>query len=670
VRRYGNYINRSVDMLILNEGRTLTSPTDRAIERTTDTLPAPAAFTRAMEDYWRGTLQNVPNDALREVWRTMGETFNRTITDHGTPSGNIWRIVKPCCGTGKSRGAMLYASMLQNDEHHPGVLLIVRLIRQADQAAEVINELAGAKVAVASHSENRVPTDLLQETPVVVISHAAFEKGLQNLNDGTSRWNSFTTWKHGPRRLTIVDESLSVTKDVRISLDDLSHVKRVIDWKLRQEFPIQTAVVDKFEEVLIAVAMRAEETRTADRQIWNASGRFDGCTSMEPLIEALAGRRLDQKLLRRTDPTENQRFIDRAADTLRGIGKARSGWTTFSKRFDEPAYHTAWSILPEDIGGAVILDATASSDRVYDLLGGKAQVVQTAGQPRDYGNVTLHVSRGHKVGKVFMEANAKEEARSLLELLDKSAISKSSRVLVITHIGVEPHLTGLATGFQAFEVAHWGALDGVNDYQDFDVVVVHGLPYRDPLWSANTFFAHQGPQQPEWMDKDADRCFAGHKDIRKALEVGNLVVQVVQGVNRIRMRRVADNDGGCLPCSIYLSLPNDSLAEEALRGIIDELNNVKVVDWVERTTEGRLKKPIRSNHGAAILAWMKAARTGKYAATTIRKELGIGQQTWERQVAAMRDPTSALYNQLAEASTHYQVEGRGVKRRAYLIKEG
>ena len=73
------------------------------------------------------------------------------------------------------------------------------------------------------------------------------------------------------------------------------------------------------------------------------------------------------------------------------------------------------------------------------------------------------------------------------------------RVLVVCHKDMEAHIAGIPSKFTERAVAHWGALDGKNDWRDFDTVALYGLPYRPPEWAPNTFMAIQGVQDTDTL---------------------------------------------------------------------------------------------------------------------------------------------------------------------------
>jgi hypothetical protein len=322
-------------------------------------------------------------------------------------------------------------------------------------------------------------------------------------------------------------------------------------------------------------------------------------------------------------------------------------------------------IVPEGISGATILDATASTNLVYQLADGKADVVAVPTTARRYDNVILHVSRGHAVGKLSMTKDAKAQVQRLVANL-KAALGSDRKVLVACHQSVEPQFLGMDTGFQDFAVGHWNALDGRNDWSDFDTVAIMGLPYMPDEWTASTFFAYQGAQDTRWLNDPAHRAFGSHPDIRKAIMRGHLVTSVVQAINRVRCRRTIDPDGNCLATDVFILLPGGDEGAEILNGIRGEMPGAQVVPWEVTELDGKMKK---TDHTEALVSYVRGAIRGTYSATTIRADLNISPRQWERLAATLKDPEADLTQRLTESSARYVVERRGKTQVAFIVKD-
>ena len=179
--------------------------------------------------------------------------------------------------------------------------------------------------------------------------------------------------------------------------------------------------------------------------------------------------------------------------------------------------------------------------------------------------------------------------------------------------------------------------------------------------------ALQGPQATEWLTAEGDRPFQRYKDIRHALEVGQLVVNLVQAMNRTRNRKVIDAHGNCPPADIFLLLPGDDTGKEVLEGIRREMPGLNVVNW--SYSEAR-RKPRRSNFEDALVHYGDVMVAGVKSASDVRSELGIPQRTWFRLVEKMQDHASAICNRLASLGVSYEVKRQGSRNVGHLAKAG
>lgn len=628
-----------------------------------------ALFMSVMSDYWTLTLRNTASEPLRAVWKQMATAFNRQIESHHGSSGELWQVLQPPTGTGKTQGLCVYCSLLSVDDH-PGVLIVTRLKAQADEVADTINKLAGGRVAVACHSDNRIPASELSSFPVLVITHRAYEIGLDAVSQGDPRassWSRYHEWGDGQRRLVVIDEALDVIEEAQVDLDTVRYAIGAIPFEVAEQFPQEMEVLATAEHQLTDIARRsnASDGPAKERVLEMGELAFEArMVDLNPLRRALKGASLDRKLLGRNDGEANRRLLGRLDDALKNIQAALKQRAWYAFKMGGHTVNTSRLIIPEDMAGAVVLDATASSNLIYQLFEGKAEVHPVPFGARSYANVTLHVAKGHRVGKTALSKEAKQRSAELVSNLQRS-LSKDRRVFVCCHGRVEEQLVSIDTGFSAFEVGHWGAVDGSNKWQDFDTAVIFGLPYRDKVWSANTYMAVQGFQDSDWLNADGDRPFRGHKDIRHALEVGQMVVSIVQALNRVRCRRVIDAHGNCPTTDVFLLLPGDKTGEEVLRGIEKEMPGIKMVDWVYSGGKAKVK---RSKYDEALLRYARSMPEGRIVIGEVRETLKAPSRTMDWLRAELKDTSSDLSNRLSALGVRYEVTGQGRGACSYLVK--
>jgi hypothetical protein len=195
----------------------------------------------------------------------------------------------------------------------------------------------------------------------------------------------------------------------------------------------------------------------------------------------------------------------------------------------------------------VCLDATARQEVLWELLG-KENVVrpELPEGVRSYANVTLNVARAGSVSKTTMKERGKPRLARLVEHLNKRFEGQSNRkVFLVTHKAIEHHAKDHLITFGGLSVAHWGSLDGKNEWHDHDVAVLFGLSYRMRIWANNLYQAIKGRQGTKWLQNN--------NVLRNEMEVKQLTAGIVQAMNRIQCRKTIDDKGNCKPCEISSS---------------------------------------------------------------------------------------------------------------------
>jgi hypothetical protein len=636
-------------------------------------LISPHSFVEAMTAHWTGPLGNVSSQPLREAWLQMGHAFGKHIMAHGKPDrGTEWTVLQPPTGSGKSQGTAVYCSMLArftNTADHPGVLIVTRQIADANSMAETINQLSNRKdYARAYHSEANGAgvLDSLRTFPVLVITHRAYEMALDALGqEATIRmtWPLFHAWGLGERRLVVVDEALDIVEESRGELEGLRLTLASIPEKVRHEHAgavdaIKVAVnlLETMSNRTLAPGERLAETVLLAKRI--EEGALPDITSLRAGLRSV---RFDWQL-RKSDIELSRNQWAVHDDRLRALDMIFRGWVYYAKVPTQGhTLNTARLLIPEEVKGAVVLDATATANLVYQLFE-HAKVEEPPAHVRNYRNVTLHVSKGHKVGKVAMRSEGEALVSAVFADLNVRIPGRSA--FVISHQETEPKVMLQRSTFSV-TTGHWNAITGSNKWRECDVAVVVGLPYRPDTWSANTFMALQGVQTTDWLRSD-DRPWGDHEDIRSALKRGQVVTDVVQAINRIRCRKVINGEGDCPSADVFLLLPQGPDGEDILKGILRLMEGINVAQWVlpdaptakkrgRKVGGGRIDQTVLAAH-----AYLRAGMSGKTSKAEITAALGLSPKAWDALVSSA--PA------LADDGITYRVERAGKTQRAFFVK--
>ena len=642
---------------------------------TTTTAPITSAeFARAMMTHWQDTLGNVPSPALTALWETMAKTFNAAIESDGTR----WSVLQPPTGTGKTQGLSVYAALTARANHESeqrhGILIVTRMIEQADELKETIDRLAGFPCAVAKHSENKVPPEEMRRADVLIITHAAYVLALSGLcKDDGSRWNDLVEWDHGRRRLTVIDEALAnVIDEHQVNASDVRQVLSYVTPEIREQFVSQVECLEMVKDVLETIAKKANADQASEgsgrfRVVWRGvhDGRitFPVSLSMLPLRQAMSGLKYDHMGLHKDDPLDRQRISAIVDKTLSGVEAVLSTWGYYAKAGTDHTFNVSRLLIPEDLPAPVVLDATANQNFLWELLGDRVDIKPIPPNTRNYGNVTLHTARASRTGKGSMIEDGQTRIPRLLAELE-STLGNDRRVFLCVHKSVEHIALNYAPKFEKYSVGHWGAVDGRNNWQDHDAVVIFGLPFPGHIWATNAFFALQGLQDDEWMKNPQWKSYS---DIREEMQIKQITVAIIQAINRIRCRRVIDAEGNCPSSDVFILLPTGSRGDRILDAIKLEMPGIKLQQW-SFSPDGEKSRVRKGSCHEALVSFMSSRMSGITTMSTVQKELGLNSRTTKALKATLREPDHPLAVKLKEIGVSFVSSGHGRAARSYLSK--
>lgn len=635
-------------------------------------LVPPQEFSMRMKDYWTNKHGLCSSKPLERLWTIMAETFNSAIIDAANGVSAPWRILQPPTGSGKTTGACLFAAMQAESNRvsegalEPvGIIIVTRLIEDADTLATTINEHAGRAVAIAHHSGHPKPSEALSEHDTLVITHQAY---LNASASNGSRWERLTAWKGGKRLLTIVDEALAnVVESAKVTASDIARVQSYIRADLDKQFRTECVALQILRKMVDNFANASDAGHGFTRGVWTEGVNQIGDTSLvdfSGLRRALKGIAFD-KLGAMMEDTNTRLRIGRTVDqTLEHAQALYDHWSYYAKSGDEHALHSSALAVPWDAPGPVVLDATARADFLWDLFEDRALRVPTPSHVRDYSNVTLHVARASGVGKRNMKENFSKRFPRLIADLE-GRLSPERSVFICLHKDNRPLALDYTPEFDRFSIGHWGKVDGSNAWKDFDTAVIFGLPYRDQVWSNDTFFALQGFQDDDWFN---DPQWKTYSDVRRVMRQRQLSVSVIQAIGRIRLRRVVDTHGNCPPADVFIVLPTTKEGDEVLQDIVTDLPGLKVADWDFSMDGPKVRKPRTGSPRASLIAYMEQRLPGTVSMSKMASDLSFDAGKREKVRDQLSKPSSALSEALRAIGVEYRREGSGRGAKSFLVK--
>jgi hypothetical protein len=641
-------------------------------------LISPEAFTTAMTERWN-TLGNTPSPALQSLWGTMTSTFALAIT----AQDNKWRVLQPPTGTGKTQGLCLYGAMtiLKNctSTMPIGILVVTRTIQQADEIVATVREQVPTDLAhrvEAKHSARKSSIFALHQADVLVITHAAYLLAFEGIHrEEYGRWSDYTNWEHGRRRLTIIDESLSgVVEENQVKAEHIRQVLGYIGTDLRRAFAGAVQALELMLEVLGQMEERVAARRTAgepsygQKIVWRAiqDGRatFSETFAMGPLREAMAKLPYDNLALRKASSADRNRIAKHVDDTLRDCEAVMRRWAYYYQKGRDATLNSSRLLIPSDLPGPVVLDATATQNFLWTLLETRAEVISTPKDARSYRNVTLHVARVTEgIGKGKMKETGKKRIPRVLNAVER-ATSPVRKVLLCAHRDIKHIAVNAEPDFTTYSVAHWGAIDGKNDWHDHDTAIILGMPYRDQVWSTNLFFALQGLQDNDWI---AEPRWGKYADIHREMQRRQLSVSIIQAINRVHCRRVIDAEGNCPPTDIFIVLRDGDEGDAILDHIREEMPGIVVKKW-DFELDGPAERVRRGSSHNALLTLMENRLPGEIAMSQIRSELGLTDEGLKELRKVLRDDSHQLTRALTEMGVSYVSTKRGRGSRSFLLK--
>ncbi len=335
----------------------------------------------------------------------------------------------------------------------------------------------------------------------------------------------------------------------------------------------------------------------------------------------------------------------------------------YVRKGNDDTLNSSQLLIPPGLPGPVVLDATANQNFLWKLLDDRVRITDIPRGTRNYANVTLHVARGTSLGKQSMITKGKARLPRLLANLEQN-LEPKRKVLLCVHKHLEPTALSYEPRFAKYAVAHWGAIDGRNDWNDYDTAVIFGLPYRDQVWSTNMFFALRGLQDDKWL---VNPSWGRFNDVRREMEVRQITVSIVQAVNRVNCRRVIDQHGNCPPTDIFIVLPVDRAGDAILGHLQEEMPGVVVVPW-QFELQGPKELVRRGSSHEAVLALMANQLPGETPISHIRDELQLTSSAVKDLQGVLRNDTHNLTKGLAQIGVRYVTRGIGRGSTSLLVK--
>ena len=634
-------------------------------------------FTERMDHRWSQGLHLSSSPALKTLWGIMADTFRAaTINSINGVGASPWSILQPPTGSGKTRGTCVFAAMqaeanARGDDLKPvGVLIVTRLIAQADELAQEINELTGRAVAVAHHSDKPASAEEMFASDILIVTHQAYVYSVRHSGAHKNALR-FVSWRGGTRLLTVIDEALgNVVENNKVTMVNLAQVISYVTPEMRREHPEQLKVLEELHGILVSRASPERQLETHSLEmLWDNDTPAVQMPDMSALQRAMKSLPYDTIVLGELNDKYRDRIARRVREIIEQSEAVMDQWAYYAKKGNDHAINSAAFLIPWNVPGPVVLDATASSNFLWDLFGPMHRIVPTPSHVRNYSTVTLHAARAAGVGKTTMVKKIKTRFPRLLRSLKKE-LGPERSVFLCMHLDAEQVAKDVvASGahpFARLDVGHWNAVDGRNDWATYDTAVIFGLPYRDPVWSTNQFFALQGPQDDAWLVKPV---WNQYENVRLVMQQRQLSVSIIQAINRVCCRRVIDAEGRCPPADIFIVLPKDKTGDAILQDIRSDMPGLNVIAWDFELDGLKARSPRKGTSHEALIAFMATRPLGETAMSTVKSALDLSPKKLKNLKEALGKPEHPTPAALRKLGIGYVVRGAGRGSKSFLIKD-
>ena len=528
-----------------------------------------------------------------------GATYNECFYRNKNELSPMRFAVPAPTGSAKSVSAKLYLFIIAMMGYSG--LLVVGKVKNAIDAVQEINDMAGKKIAACIFSvsnehpdcNERVDLDDLQNYPIAVITHNMF----LHRSNSMDNIDLLKNYSGKQRESVIIDEHIDFKRTVSFTTEELREsiglVKNISGWDNIEK--VFETILESEHIQGISTAKHPQISRIMKDGIKRLRAG-DGYVGMKK------DRRDEEREAK--DRDWMIRLMDRVAyifDNKSNMIIKQGKYTSYSDNED----------LTNKFGSVVILDATADASPIYRAHLMNRDDINQIEMPvgiRNYQNATLHVchDKQRRQSKAQLVAVAKEK-KTLKSIVDSylsalyPLVSDGSKLLVVTFKDIEEVFRSRCQDDNIVFI-HWGIHEGTNAYSHFSKVAAIGWfrkskrKYHEDLDAV--------------LDDANDYCAvtsSRDSDVNMMI-TGGLAADFVQGFNRSRSRVAIDEEGNCAPVDFYMF--DDGSHDSPISIITKEMPGINMVDWEPAEAYPITKSTISDQRAERIVKWLQQQASG------------------------------------------------------------
>lgn len=217
-------------------------------------------------------------------------------------------------------------------------------------------------------------------------------------------------------------------------------------------------------------------------------------------------------------------------------------------------------------------DATARLNKEYELRAKYRKDIFMLGDSgiyddvRDYSNVTIHTAtaktdKGSINLKVATEVmmNAKLGAKTLIVTHEENQAFFHQAIL---NLEIESRVA----------ITYWDEINGSNTWRGYDTCIIAGLNHKRPNYALDRLSINTMNGLIVYGEESAEQQ-----------EISNSVMsaEIIEAINRIRVRQVINEDGRGYESNIYLILPIE-VVDMHMTNIRQQMKNIQFREWTIR----------------------------------------------------------------------------------------
>jgi hypothetical protein len=301
-------------------------------------------------------------------------------------------------GAGKTEALKVLCASA-SPQNRTGILIVTKFIPEADKLARDINKYCGEQIALAVHSEVKVTQDQINSSPVLITTHSAYRNALIELadNDGPQmQWDRLNCYVQADRRWLIIDEAFDWVQSFQIDFSEIGSLCAALNGIPAFESDIGLKQLTEFVRSLIE---RSRQT-SADwplNELHRQQLRSLDIDALRSKLVGLSYTELDIWTNIDKPKSAMRKAYSAVLQELKLIHNTDVCWV--SKRGKRIHLNSSRLLIDVAKKRGVILDATAAVDKIYELMGSRVELLERPTGIRNYSNVTLNLSTGHRVGK-------------------------------------------------------------------------------------------------------------------------------------------------------------------------------------------------------------------------------------------------------------------------------